>query len=443
MKRSGNKTWRKALVWTTLGLLLAGLGVAAYFKKRDVVLTVQTERATRRNLTEVVLANGRIQPVLQVVINPEVSGEIVDLPVKEGQVVEKGTLLLRIKPDNYIASTNQTHAAYQSALAARELARANLEKARLEFARHEKLLADKLISESVYLEVKTAYEIAKASDRSSQHQADQAKASLERALDDLSKTTIRSPIAGTITKLKSQRGERVVGTALMAGTEIMTIANLDDMEARVDVGEVDVVLIEPGKFARLEVDAFRDTKFTGRVTEIANSSKTAGAAPGATQEATKFEVKIRIHEKAAFRPGMSVTAEIETRSRTNVVSVPIQCVTTRPPKPPPGATNQAGSVGPTAGTNAPAGIADPTGRRAADAPRAIEVVFVRTGDRVKMTPVKRGIADDTYVEIVEGLKEGDEVVTGSFRAINRDLEDGHKIKVGPPPGEGDKGRTGL
>ncbi|HXP61765.1 MAG TPA: efflux RND transporter periplasmic adaptor subunit, partial [Dongiaceae bacterium] len=158
-----------------------------------------------------------------------------------------------------------------------------------------------------------------------------ARASLASAEDTLTKTTILSPLTGTVSKLNSELGERVVGTATMAGTEVMTIADLNEMEARVDIGEMDVVLIVPGQCAHLEVDAFKDKKFNGVVTEIANSSKNAAASSG-SQDATKFEVRIRLKEKEAFRPGMSVTAEIETRSRTNVLAVPIACVTTRLPK---------------------------------------------------------------------------------------------------------------
>src|SRR6185369_6503711 len=328
MANSKSKTRKKIIVFSLLGLVMAGLGAYAYFRKREVVISVQTEKATRRNLTELVVANGKIQPVVQVVINPEVSGEIIALPVKEGQLVQPGDLLLKIKPDNYIASRNSAAANHQSAIAGSNLAKANLEKAELEFERHNRLLQDKLISDSLFLEAKTSLAVMQASFETSTHQVEQAKASLARAEDDLSKTTIFSPIAGTVTKLRSQLGERVVGTAMMAGTEVMTIANLDDMEARVDIGEVDVVLIGLGQNARIEVEAFHDKKFAGTVTEIANASKTAPTGSGgggmmsgaSSQEATKFEVKIRIREKEVFRPGMSVTAEIETRYRTNVLT---------------------------------------------------------------------------------------------------------------------------
>jgi HlyD family secretion protein len=297
-KKKSRRLWLVVLL-----LLCAGLGMGAYyyFNKRQVILTVQTEKAARRNITELVVANGKVQPVVQVVINPEVSGEITELPVKEGQRVQKGDLLVKIKPDNYIASRNSAKASYNSAVAGKTLALANLKKAELEFKRATNLAASTLISESQLLEAETTFEVMKASLETSVHQAEQAAAALAKAEDDLAKTTIKAPMSGIVTKLKSQRGERVVGTAMMAGTEIMTVADLDEMEARVDIGEVDVVLISLGQVARLEMDAFGNRKFTGRVTEIANSSKTAGPSTGgssstssAGQEATKFEVKIRV-----------------------------------------------------------------------------------------------------------------------------------------------------
>ena len=430
-KRKG----RKKFIWLAL-IVCAGAGAGAYFyfKKREVVLTVQTERVARRNITELVVANGKIQPVVQVVINPEVSGEITELPVKEGQPVRKGDLLVKIKPDNYQASRNSAQATYKSAVAAKALAQANLTKAEIELKRARNLAAGKLISESELLDAQTSYDVMKASYDTSIHQAEQAAAFLAKADDDLAKTTINSPMSGIVTKLKSQRGERVVGTALMAGTEIMTVADLDEMEARVDIGEVDVVLIQTGQVARLDVDAFRDRKFSGTVTEIANSSKTAGGAQQAgggggqsSQEATKFEVKIRVQEKGTFRPGMSVTAEIETRYRTNVLTVPIQSVTTRVPKKKDVPAADSSGVGVT-----PIGETPPkTGSDKKDSQKPIEVVFALEGEHVKVVPVKRGISDDAFVEITEGVNGNIEVISGGYKAINRELEDGKRVKVGP------------
>ncbi len=447
---ANTKKRRKIVVFFAIVLALAGLAAFAIFHKRAVIITVQTEKVTRRNLTEVVSSNGKIQPVLQVKISPEVSGEITELPVKEGQCVKKGDLILKIKPDFYIAQTNQAQAGYESALAGQATAEANLRKAEAEFKRNQDLFANKLISDSVFDEVKAGYDVAKAQLASAQHQVEMAHASLATAQDSLSKTTIVSPLAGTISKLDSRLGERVVGTATMAGTEVMTIADLDEMEARVDIGETDVVLIQRGQNVRLEVDAFKDRKFSGTVTEIANSSKTSMSS--SSQEATKFEVKIRIKEKEAFRPGMSVTAEIETRSRTNALTVPLTSVTSRVPK-----TNDVKSrivmasassqtnVTPVE-TNAIA-VADPpatNGTNLAKADKQIgkpaEVVFLAEGDKAKMVPVKLGIYDENYYEITEGLQEGQEVISGGYLAIGRDLEDGKHIKRGLAVGE--KGKDG-
>jgi len=458
------KKGRKILVFLAIGLVLAGLGGFAFFKKREPIITIQAEKVGRRNLIELVTANGKIQPVLQVKISPEVSGEITDLPVKEGDCISKGDLILKIKPDFYTAQRNQSEASYKSALASQDTAEANLRKAQADFKRQEGLFGAKLISDSAFDEAKASYDIARAQLSSSKHQVDMARALLARSEEELAKTTIVSPLAGTVSRLDSRLGERVVGTATMAGTEVMTIADLNEMEARVDIGETDVVLIKPGQTVRLEVDAFKDRKFKGVVSEIANSSRVQpglGSSSGSSQEATKFEVKIRIQEKEQFRPGMSVTAEIETRSRTNVLTVPIASVTTRLPKDKkPGATNLLAKVStgskkagdksaitnsPTPATTgtetvvvaeAPRGTNDAKADK--KAPKPVEVVFLVEGDHAKLAPVKIGISDDSYWEITEGVQEGQEVVSGGFRAINRELEDGKKVKKGQPPGDKEK-----
>jgi HlyD family secretion protein len=464
-----SKKRRKILVFSLIGLAVAGLTAFALLRKREPVITVQAEKVVRRNLTELVTANGRIQPVLQVKISPEVSGEIVDLPVKEGDCLSKGDLILKIKPDFYIAQRNQSEASYKSSLASQETAEATLRKVEAEYRRQEDLYKTKLISDSAFDEAKAARDVAKAQLSSAEHQVEMAKALLARSDEELAKTTMVSPLAGTVSKLDSRLGERVVGTATMAGTEVMTIADLNEMEARVDIGEMDVVLIKPGQTVRLEVDAFKDRKFKGVVSEIANSSRTAAAySSGSSQEATKFEVKIRIKEKEQFRPGMSVTAEIETRSRTNVLTVPIASVTARVPKEKDGkaakklaadakgAAQKTNSASPktasaSADTNNPPAATGDTSVATAPAPagtndakadkkaaKPVEVVFLVADDHVKMVPVKIGISDDAYWEITEGLQESQEVVSGGFRAITRDLEDGKKIRKGQPIGDKEK-----
>ena len=447
-----SKKRRKIAIFSVIGLVLIGLTLAAVFRKKQPVITVQTDKVTRRPLMiETVMANGRIQPVIQVKISPEVSGEIVELPVKEGQQVQKGDLIVKIKPDAYIANLNQAEAGYQSSVAGRATAEANLRKAEADFNRSKGLFEAKLIPQSDFDQARASYDVAQAQLTSSDHQVEMAKASRANAKEQLDKTTVVSPLTGTISKLNSQLGERVLGMVQNMGTEIMTIADLNDMEARVDVGEIDVVLIRPGQKARLEVDAFKDRKFTGTVTDIANSSKgSTFSSSSQSQEATKFEVRIRFSEKEVFRPGMSVSTEIETRYRTNALAVPMASVTTRPPKPlkkkntaskdtaksgdtnsaSSSSTNAVASGGTNAAVSADATNAVPLDKKSKEAPKPTEVVFVVEGDHVKMVPVKIGICDNDYWEITEGLAEGQEVVSGGYKAISRDLDDGKKIRKG-------------
>jgi HlyD family secretion protein len=363
---------------------------------------------------------------------------------------------VHIRPQDYIAARNSAEASYRGAMAGRDSAAASLERAASDFKRYDVLHNGGLVSDADFQQARMAYDVARAQLESAVHNVEMADAALKRADEDLRKTTIFSPLDGTVSPLNSRLGERVVGTAMMAGTEIMTIADLNEMEARVDVGENDVVLMKIGQTARLEVDAFKDRKFTGIITEIANSAKNA-AVSGSSQDATKFEVKIRIQDKEAFRPGMSVTAEVETRSRTNVLTVPIASVTTRLPKEASkkpggksGATNSPAGRSTLASTNAPtgtntlastntaAGTNAPTARKPGEAAKPIEVVFLKQGDRAKMVTVKRGISDDAYTEIAEGLTEGQEVISGGYKAISRELEDDKKVKIGPAPFEKNK-----
>lgn len=455
MANPKSKPRRALWVVGVVVVLLTTGGGGVYYYKRELkkIITVQTEPAVRRNLTELVTATGKIQPVLQVKISPEVSGEIIELPVKEGQLVKKGDLLVKIRPDFYIASRNSAlanrsaaeanrssaEAQYKSSLASQLTAEANLLKAEAEFKRTAELFERKLVSGSIFDEVNTANQVAKAQAqvakaqmeaaeaqaRAAMHQVEMASASLKKAEEDLSKTTIYAPIDGTVSRLVSEVGERVVGTGMMAGTEIMTVAELNEMEARVEVGEIDVVLVKPGQKARLEVDSFRNRKFNGIVTQIANSARTQGA--NTQQEATKFEVRIRIQDQEIFRPGMSATAEIETRYRTNVLTVPIQSVTTRLPK---GVKKEEEPKKVSKEEQRDKQeLADLLKKKEKSGPKPIEVVFGIQGNLATMIPVTRGISDDTSYEILEGLKEGDEVITGSYKAIARELEDGKKIRV--------------
>jgi HlyD family secretion protein len=442
------KKRKKILILAAIAIVLVALTLVAVFKKRAPVITIQTDTVSRHSLTNVVVANGKIQPVVQVTISPEVSGEIIDLPVKEGQFVHKGDLLLKINPDIYIAALNQAKAGYESSRAAKASAVASLEKAQADYDRNLELFHQKLLSESDFIGFKSAREVAEAQLESANDQVNVAEAAVDNAQDLLNKTTIVSPLDGTISKLNSQLGERVLGTAQFAGTEILIISDLNQMEARVDVGEMDVVGIKTGQKAWLEVDAFKDRKFAGVVTDVASSSKDSNLA-GATstgssqsQEATKFQVRIRLSDKEDFRPGMSVSANIETTYRTNVLTVPLASVTTRPPiqkksdanldPPKSGDTNSsaATNLATSAGTNGAASTA-----KTKDSSKPMDVVFMVKGDHVEAVPVKIGICDDNYWEITDGLTNGEEIVSGGYRAISRDLNDGTKIKKGPATGE--------
>jgi HlyD family secretion protein len=438
------KSRKKTIILAIVVLAGAGLALLATLKKGVPPVSVETEKVVRRTLIEKVVADGKIEPVVQVNISPEVSGEIIELGVKEGQKVSKGDLLVRIKPDNYLAASNSSAASYKLSKANQSTSEANLEKARLEYERSAGLYKAKLISDSDYLTAKTTYDVAKTTLDGAVESVAMAQAALQSAASDLSKTTIYAPLSGTVSKLNSQAGERVVGTAMMAGTTIMTIADLNAMEARVDVGEVDVVLIAVGQCVQLEADSFKDRKFNGMVTAVANSANnndtsTAASTTTSSTDATKFQVKIRVIEKESFLPGMSVTAKIESRSRTNALSVPIQCVTTRLPQTNSlsGATNATVAATNAADTNVASSLSSSgtnSSAKAGEPPKPVEVVFRIEGDHVKAVPVKCGISDENYTEIIEGLREGDQIVTGTYKAINKDLEDGKKIVVGGPSG---------
>ncbi len=418
---------RPALPLLAVSALMAAALIGTGCNRQKPV-TVVTEKAQRRNLTEVVTGSGKLQPVVQVKISSEVAGEIIDLPVKEGQRVRKGDLLVRVKPDLYAAALRSQEASLKSAQADLLTAEANARKAEAELKRNEDLFSRQLISGSLFDEVRTGAEVARATAIASTQRVEMARASLKRSEEDLAKTTIFSPIDGTISKLNSELGERVSGTGMMAGTDIMTVADLTEMEARIEVGEIDVVLIQPEFKARLDVDSFKDRKFDGKVTQVARSAKTA--AVGTQQESTKFEVRIRMADKGLFLPGMSVTADIETRYRTNVITVPIQAVTTRLPGS--SATDPDPKKQQTPSEEDKGQIEFLAGKKTKDAVKPVEVVFIKEGDKARMSPVKRGISDDAHYEILEGVNEGQEIVTGSFKAVSKELNDGSLIQLEEP-----------
>jgi HlyD family secretion protein len=291
-----------------------------------------------------------------------------------------------------------------------------------------------------------ARDVANAQLESANDQVNVAKAAVDNAQDLLNKTTIVAPLDGTISTLNSQLGERVLGTVQNAGTDIMIISDLSQIEARVDIGEMDVVLVQPGQKAKLEVDSFKDQKFSGIVTQVANSSEglnasslQGGGSSSSGQTATQFQVRIRVTDTAEFRPGMSVTATIETRTHTNVIAAPIASVTTRTLKAKPKKEIASAKTNP-APANAVAAANTGTNslksdKKADEKNKPVDVVFIVEGSHVKTVPVKIGISDDNYWEITDGLKEGDEIVVGGYHAISHDLDDGKKIVKGPAEAE--------
>jgi len=420
---NGKKNKKKLYIFIAIGVVAIALVLVIILgAKKENIVTVQTEKVARRTITQMVNASGKIQPETMVKINAEVSGEITALPVKEGDKVKRGDLLVRIKPDQYQAQVDRAGAGLQSARASLNLQKANLEKSESEFKRAQELYEKKLLSDQEFVSAKTAFSVSKSQYESAQAGVQQAQASLRDATESLNKTSIYSPMNGTISQLISELGERVSGSGFQQGTQIMTVADLSMMEARVDVGENDIITISIGDTARITIDAYPDKKFVGTVYEIANTAKSKGL--GTQDEVTNFEVKIRVMNKdISLRPGMSMTADIETETKTNTLAVPIQSVTTRVPKAKEGdkkgeenkevKKEEGGQGGGGLSTNE----------------KPIECVFIVENGKAKMVPVKRGINDEGYVEITSGLNADVEVVSGSYKAINRDLEDESVVKV--------------
>ena len=409
-------------------------------RKREKGIPVTTDKAFRKTITQLVTATGKIQPEVEVKIAPEVSGEIVAIPVREGQIVHRGDLLLRIKPDSYQAQVEAQTAALRSAQSASVRNRAELAKADNDYKRAQRLFQAHLLSEADRNAAQTNYDIAQAALQSSLFDIQRAEGALRQIRDALSKTVIYSPADGTISTLPARVGERVVGTSQFAGTEVMRIADLNNMEAVVNVNENDVVNVKSGNNARISVDAYPDRQITGVVREIASTATTRNA--GSQEEVTNFEVKIRIADRSVvLRPGMSATADIETATVQNAVVVPIQSVTVR---------NTQSNLSPEErekqkvqqqARDGSDNRADVT-NQAAEKQKAREqreqlqrVVFVKQGDKVRMQKVETGIADNTYIEVKTGVKAGEEVVSGSYTAISRKLKDGAKVQI-EKPGQG-------
>ncbi len=424
-----NKLLRYLIIATVALLILAIVGKKAGWFGGDVSIKVAVEQPEKRTITEIVTASGKVQPEIEVMLSPDVSGEIVELNVKEGNDVEKGDLLLKIKPDTYIsmvdraqASLNGSKANYANSKAVLEQVEARFKQAERSYERNKMLWEKKAISEAEYETALSSYEVSKAELNAAKRNVESAKfsvesaeAALSEAEENLQKTIIYAPMTGTVSRLNVEEGERVVGTMQMAGTELLRIANLDRMEVRVEVNENDIVRVAKGDTALVEIDAYLGETFKAVVTEIANSASTLGTA---TDQVTNFDVKVFLLQASyqhlidennpnPFRPGMSASVDIQTNTRYDILSVPIQAVTTRAEE-----------------------EKKPDGKDAEDEEVEVEeVVFVVASDTVEQRVVETGIMDRKYIEIKKGLELEEKIVIAPFSAISRRLKSGMGVEV--------------
>lgn len=429
---------RRNIILVALGAVVVIVLVVLAMNKGDERsgIKVTAEKVEKRNIIEVVSANGKIQPEKDIKISPYISGEVIELYVKEGDQVKKGDLLAKIDPEIYRANYDRMQAMLNSQKAAEANARAQVAQveaqfrnAELSFNRNKTLWDQKVISDADQDASKSAYDVAKAgkdaameSLKSAEFGVESSKASLKEAQENLFKTTITAPSDGTVSKLSIEKNERVTGASqFSAGTEIMRIANLESMEVNVEVNENDIVRVTLNDTCLIEVDAYLDKKFKGIVTEISTSANTVGVS---ADQITNFNVKIRIlpesyHEmvdtasaiRSPFRPGMSATVDIQTETVYKVLSVPIQSVTTR------------------ADTSGVVKEEDANIDVAATKDEVKEYVFIHKDGKALMQEVKTGVQDNTYIEITKGIEEGQEVITGPYRAISKRLKNDDVIKV--------------
>ncbi len=435
----------------TMKYLLIGAGVLivvavagnklGWFGKSDAV-QIAVEKANSRTIVETVSASGKVQPEVEVKLSAEVSGEVVELHVKEGDVVKRGQLLCKVRPDvlqsgydRAVASLNSQKAALASTQQSLKQAEANFANTAAKYKRNQELFAKKVVSAAEFDAVKAEYEAARASLEAvrqnvvgSRFGVEQSNAVVKEAGANLAKTTIYAPTDGVISKLSVELGDRILGTSQMAGTEIMRISNLSSMEVSVDVNESDINRVSVGDIADIEVDAFQNQKFKGEVTEIASSSNVVGTS---TDQVTNFTVKVRILQDSyqkllradsanpsPFRPGLSATVDIQTEQFKGI-AVPIQSVTTREEKK--DAKDDAKGGQPAASSNNEK-------EKKKDSEPVKEYVFVHSGGKVKQVLVTTGIQDDTYILVKSGLKGGEEVVSGPFTAISKSLKDGTMVE---------------
>ncbi len=409
-------------------LLLVGLKKGGIIGNNDESKVVELSKVAQTTIVETVSATGKIQPEIEVKISSEVSGEIIALPIKEGQQVKKGELLVRINPDLYESGVNRSVASMSTTKAGLSQADAQVKEAKANYDRNKKLFEKGIISKSEWDRIVSAYEVAVANKQSAYYQVQSASATVTEAKDNLGRTTIYAPADGTISLLNVELGERVLGTQQMAGTEILRIANLNNMEVEVDVNENDIVKVNIGDSANIEVDAYLKREFKGIVTSISNSASSTLTA----DQVTNFKVKVRILKESyqdllegkpenfsPFRPGMTATVDIITKRKENIVAVPISAVVVK---------DDTTSVK----KDIVAELEKKEQEQKGTAPKSdkkYECVFVKVGDKAKLRVVKTGIQDDTNIEIISGLKPGEEIIIGPYTTVSKDLVSNDKVRV--------------
>lgn len=384
----------------SLGFILILANSFGWISSEETVL-VSTDFSKKSNIIQTVSASGKIQPEVEVKISPDVSGEIVSLLVKEGEQVMQGDLLIMIKPDTYMSILERSRAALNTTKSNLAKSKAQLIESQANYNRNEILFNNGTISSSEFERIQSSYTIAQLNVDDSQYSVSSAQASVNEAQENLNKTNIYAPISGTISKLSVELGERVVGTAQMAGTELLRLANLNFMEVAVEVNENDINSINLNDTTIIEVDAFGEREFIGLVSEIANSANVMGAS---ADQVTNFEVKIRIIDSVYFRPGMTATVEIQSQKVLDVISVPIQAVTTR--------------------------------KDTSDSSKKIECVFVYQDGIAVQNIVKTGIQDDQNIHILSGLNDSTQIVVGPYSAVSRGLQDGDRLFTEDVKGKG-------
>lgn len=430
MKKKKNVA-RYIIILGVLAIIVLLVGKKEGWFGKDVSVKVAVEKVKKRDITEIITANGKIEPQLQVKISPEVPGEIIELPVKEGDVVNKGDLLVVIKPDIYISAVQSSEAAMSTQKARLAQAEAQLVQKELEYNRNKKLFESNTIAISDFQLTESSFKVAQSEVQAARYSLKSSESGVNQAKENLTKTRIYSPISGTVSKLNVEKGEKVVGTNQFAGTELMTIADLSKMEAKVEVNENDIVKVEKSDTAYIEVDAYLKRKFKGLVTEIASSANVVGTS---TDQVTNFNVKILLLPESyndllankavrnPFLPGMSATVDIRTETRKDVITVPIQAVTTRSAL---GSAKKDNSQLVAENDKTDNADVKPGAKEA----EQFEVVFVNQGGLARQKKVKTGIQDNTNIEITEGLTPDEEIITAPYGMISKTLKDSMHIEV--------------